>query len=91
FRDVAAYSQVITSPEQAPAVFHQAIAQAYAQRGVAHLNIPADIIGAKVSGTVPSIHTLRERSELAPPAAEIAAAAELINAAGSVAIFAGNG
>ncbi|WP_332835547.1 thiamine pyrophosphate-dependent enzyme [Herbaspirillum huttiense] len=91
FRDVAAYSQVITSPEQAPAVFHQAIAQAYAQRGVAHLNIPADIIGAKVSGTVPSIHTLRECSELAPPAAEIAAAAELINAAGSVAIFAGNG
>lgn len=91
FRDVAAYSQVITSPEQAPAVFHQAIAQAYAQRGVAHLNIPADIIGAKVSGSVPSIHTLRERSELAPPAADIAAAAELINAASSVAIFAGNG
>lgn len=91
FRDVAAYSQVVTSAEQAPAVFHQAIAQAYAQRGVAHLNIPADIIGAKVSGTVPSIATLRERSELAPPPADIAAAAELINAAGTVAIFAGNG
>ncbi|KAF1041296.1 MAG: Pyruvate dehydrogenase [ubiquinone] [Herbaspirillum frisingense] len=91
FRDVAAYTQTITSPEQAPAVFHQAIAQAYAQRGVAHLNIPADVIGAKVAQTVPSIATLRARAELAPADEEIEAAARLINAAKSVAIFAGNG
>jgi pyruvate dehydrogenase (quinone) len=91
FSDVAAYSQTIVSPDQAPAVFHQAIAQAYAQRGVAHLNIPADIIGAKTAHTVPSLATLRERGELAPAAAEIDAAARLINEAKSVAIFAGNG
>lgn len=91
FRDVAVYTQTVTNPEQAPAVFHQAIAQAYAQRGVAHLNIPADIIGAKVSQAVPSLATLHERAELTPAAEEIDAAIELINAAGSVAIFAGNG
>lgn len=91
FRDVACYTQTVTSAEQAPAVFHQAIAQAYAQRGVAHLNIPADVIGAKAAQPVPSIATLRERAELAPAASEIEAAAKLINEARTVAIFAGNG
>ncbi|WDZ98292.1 thiamine pyrophosphate-binding protein [Herbaspirillum sp. WKF16] len=91
FRDVACYTQTVTSAEQAPGVFHQAIAQAYAQRGVAHLNIPADIIGAKAAQPVPSIATLRRRAELAPAEAEIDAAAKLINEAGTVAIFAGNG
>lgn len=91
FRDVATYTQTITSAEQAPAVVHQAIAQAYAQRGVAHLNIPADVIGAKLSQTVPSMNTLRPPPELAPDPIHIAAAAQLIDAAKTVAIFAGNG
>lgn len=91
FRDVAAYSQTVTSPEQAAAVFHQAIAQAYAQRGVAHLNIPADVVGAKVSDAVPSINTLRPGGDLAPSDADIAAAVELINQAKSIAIFVGEG
>src|SRR6202007_646293 len=36
FRDVSLYTQTVSAPEQAPAVFHQAIAAAYAGRGVAH-------------------------------------------------------
>jgi len=91
FRDVACYSQIVTSAEQAPAVIHQAIAQAYAQRGVAHLNLPADIIGARAAGEVPSLQTLRARPELSPAAETIQAAADLINAAGTIAIFAGQG
>src|SRR6202035_3143881 len=43
FRDVSLYTQTVTSPEQAPAVFHQAIAAAYAARGVAHLTLPQDV------------------------------------------------
>src|ERR1700756_763854 len=46
FRDVSLYTETITAPEQAPAVFHQAIAAAYAGRGVAHLTLPQDVIGA---------------------------------------------
>src|ERR1700747_335071 len=37
FRDVSLYTQTVSSPAQAPAVIHQAIAAAYAGRGVAHL------------------------------------------------------
>src|SRR5580704_14287670 len=47
FRDVALYTETISSPSQAPAVIHQAIAAAYAGRGVAHLTLPQDVIGAK--------------------------------------------
>src|SRR3984885_7845277 len=47
FRDVSLYTQTISSPAQAPAVIHQAIAAAYAGRGVAHLTIPQDVFQAK--------------------------------------------
>lgn len=91
FRDVAVYSQMIASPDQAAAVIHQAIAEAYGAKGVAHLNIPPDVFAAKVTGKVPSVATLRPRPEVAPAAAEIAQAAQLIEAANTVAIFCGFG
>src|ERR1700733_10973234 len=47
FRDVALYTETISSPAQAPAVIHQAIAAAYAGRGVAHLTLPQDVLSAK--------------------------------------------
>lgn len=91
FRDVAVYSQVIASPEQAPAVIREAIAAAYAERGVAHINVPPDVFAAKLSDTVPSIATLRPRPEIAPGPADIAEAARLIGEAGTIAIFCGHG
>src|SRR6185437_9528643 len=36
FRDVSLYTETVSSSAQAPQVFHQAIAAAYAGRGVAH-------------------------------------------------------
>src|SRR6202051_1498442 len=45
FRDVSLYTETVSSPAQAPAVIHQAIAAAYSGRGVAHLTLPLDIIG----------------------------------------------
>src|SRR6201982_2098215 len=44
FRDVSLYTETIASPAQAPAVIHQAIATAYAGRGVAHLTLPVDVL-----------------------------------------------
>ena len=52
------------SPAQAPAVIHQAIAAAYAGRGVAHLTLPQDVIGAKADGVVSSVATLKPRPEI---------------------------
>src|ERR1700680_4761791 len=59
FRDVSLYTETISSPAQAPAVIHQAIAAAYAGRGVAHLTVPQDIIGGKSDSSVTSVATLK--------------------------------
>ena len=59
FRDVSLYTETISSPAQAPAVIHQAIAAAYAGRGVAHLTVPQDVAAAKADGMVSSVATLK--------------------------------
>src|SRR5260370_21838417 len=71
FRDVSLYTEPISSSAQAPAVIHQAIAAAYAGRGVAHLTLPQDVIGAKADGAAPSVATLKPRPELAASAADV--------------------
>jgi pyruvate dehydrogenase (quinone) len=91
FRDVSLYTQTISSPAQAPAVFHQAIAAAYAGRGVAHLTLPQDIIAAKAAGGVSSVATLRPRPELAASETDIAEIVGRIDQAGSVVIMCGAG
>jgi pyruvate dehydrogenase (quinone) len=91
FRDVSVYSQMVAAPEQAAGVFHEAIAAAYGQRGVAHINLPPEVLAAKAPNKLRSIATLRVRPEVAPAEADIVAAARLIDKAKSIAIFAGNG
>jgi pyruvate dehydrogenase (quinone) len=91
FRDVSLYTETISSPAQAPAVIHQAIAAAYAGRGVAHLTLPQDVIAAKADGSVSSVATLKPRSELAASPADVADIARRIDDAGSVVIMCGAG
>jgi thiamine pyrophosphate-dependent acetolactate synthase large subunit-like protein len=91
FRDVSLYTETISSPEQAPSVIHQAIAAAYAGRGVAHLTLPQDVMGAKAEGRVPSLATLKPRSELAASEADIDQIAHRVDQAGSVVIMCGAG
>lgn len=91
FRDVAVYSQLMASPDQAAATIQQAIATAYGERGVAHLSVPPDVFAAKAPGPVPSIATLRPKPDVAPSETDIATARALIAEAGSVAVFCGNG
>ena len=91
FRDVAVYTQTLGAAEQAPAVFHQAIAEAYGARGVAHISIPPDVFAARLSQVVPSIPTLRPRPPVAPAPEDIAAAVTLIDQAKTVAVFCGAG
>jgi pyruvate dehydrogenase (quinone) len=91
FRDVALYSEMIVSGEQAPHVIRQAIAHAYDGPGVAHINIPPDVFAAKTQGEVPSLAALRPRPEVAPAAADIDEAVRLIEDAETVAILCGAG
>src|SRR3974377_805604 len=66
FRDVSLYTETISSAGQAPAVIHQAIAAAYAGRGVAHLTVPQDVFETKAEGAVSSVGPLRAPPELVP-------------------------
>src|ERR1700686_4828195 len=91
FRDVALYTETISTPEQAPGVIHQAIAAAYAGRGVAHLTLPQDVINAKADGSVSSAATLKARAEFAASDADIDEIARRIDGADSVAIMCGAG
>src|ERR1700694_1800545 len=75
FRDVSLYTETIFSPAQAPGVIHQAIAAAYAGRGVAHLTLPQDVIAARAEGGVASIETLKPRPEFAASEHDLAAVA----------------
>ena len=91
FRDVALYTATVASAAQAPAVFHQAIAAAYAGRGVAHLTLPQDVIGAAADGQVESVATLKPRSEIAASDSDITEIARRIDQAEKVVIMCGAG
>ena len=91
FRDVSLYTETISSPSQAPAVIHQAIASAYAGRGVAHLTLPQDVISAKARGEVSSIATLKPAPEIAAGESDIAEISRLVDRAASIVIMCGAG
>jgi len=91
FRDVSLYTETLSSPAQAPAIIHQAIAAAYAGRGVAHLTLPQDVIAARADGGLSSVATLRPRAEQPASAEDVAEIARRIDAAKSVAIMCGAG
>ncbi|MGD0189937.1 MAG: thiamine pyrophosphate-binding protein [Rhizomicrobium sp.] len=91
FRDVALYTATVSSPAQAPAVFHQAIGAAYARRGVAHLTLPQDVIGAKADGHASSVSTLKPAPERAASDADIRDIASRIDRVGNIVIMCGAG
>jgi pyruvate dehydrogenase (quinone) len=91
FRDVALYTQTITTAAQAPGVIHQAISTAYAGPGVAHLTLPVDVLSSKAEGATASLATLVPRGEILPNDAAIQEAARRIDEAGSVVIMCGHG
>ena len=91
FRDACVYATSVTSPDAASAQIHEAISASYAMRGVALLNIPQDVFGAKTSKSALSPATLRAPREIAPDQADIDAAATLIDHAKSVVLFVGYG
>jgi pyruvate dehydrogenase (quinone) len=91
FRDVSLYTETISSPAQAPAVIHQAIAAAYAGRGVAHLTLPQDVVNARAEVSVASLATLKPRPEAVASEADITEIARRIDQADSVVIMCGAG
>ncbi len=91
FRDVALYTETISTGAQAPGVIHQAIAAAYAGPGVAHLTLPQDVLTETTTHATPSIATLRPRGEIAPSDADIGEAVQRIQDAEKIAFLCGAG
>lgn len=91
FRDSCVYAASVTSPDAAAAQIHEAIATAYARRGVALLNIPQDVFAAKTSKSQLSLATLRPPPEVIPAAADLDAAARILDPAKSITLFVGYG
>ncbi len=91
FRDVSLYTQTVTTGAQAPRVFHEAIAAAYAGPGVAHLTLPMDVLSLKSEVPTSSIATLVPRGETLPNDAAVCEAARRIDEAESVVIMCGHG
>jgi pyruvate dehydrogenase (quinone) len=91
FRDVSLYTETISSPAQAPVLIHEAIAAAYAGRGVAHLTAPVDVLTAKADGSVASIATLKPSPEISASEDDIAEMGRRIDEAGNIVIMCGAG
>jgi len=91
FDDVAAYNEVVMTPEQAPRVFAEACRVALTEKTVAHVNIPSDVCAKTVSGSTKVWDSIPSHHTTMPEQSAIEAAADLLNRSERVAILAGNG
>ncbi|MDV7086536.1 pyruvate dehydrogenase [Rhodococcus sp. IEGM 248] len=90
FVECSRYAELIGSPAQAPRVTASAIAHATALSGVAVITLPGDIADRPAEGKAPSVPRTGVPA-IVPDQADVQALADAVNAAGKVAIFAGEG
>jgi pyruvate dehydrogenase (quinone) len=100
FEDVAVYDQMVVNPAQMPALVDIAVRTAYARRGVAHLTVPNDIQVAEAGeqpyemvapARPPATAPVYLPSPVRPREEDVAAAADVLNAARKPAILVGVG
>jgi len=98
FKDVASeYLQMVTVPEQLPNVLDRAIRIAEARRAPTCIILPADVQELDYTAPphefkfVPSSDAATGRPEAVPVDADLARAAEVLNAGGKVAMLVGQG
>lgn len=100
YQDLAVYNLMVTNPQQMPGVVDLAIRNALAKQGVAHLTFPNDVQVAPVSqdpyqhvgpGGAPESSPTISLPQLPPSQADIAKAAEVLNAGSKIAMLVGLG
>jgi len=96
FSDVAEYVQTIVSPEQAQAVIDTAFRTAITRKQPCVVILPHDVQGLKMAEPGAEMWVSRSSAvapstEIAPPAAQLHAAAEIINAGERVTFLVGAG
>jgi pyruvate dehydrogenase (quinone) len=90
FVECSNYCEMISTPEQSPRVVAMAMRHAITLKGVAVITLPGDIVELDAAGVAPAF-ALTRRPTLIPDASDVAALAEAVNRARTVAIFAGAG
>lgn len=90
FVECSRYTEMISTAAQAPRVVQSAMQHAVAQSGVAVITLPGDVAQESAVGTPPPLVRTHTPS-IVPADEDVRVLADAINAASSVAIFAGAG
>ncbi|WGW11804.1 pyruvate dehydrogenase [Saxibacter everestensis] len=90
FNECSLYTELVSTAAQAPRVMRSAMQAAITQGGVAVVTLPGDIAELAAIGPTPAL-ALPATPAVVPPESEVRRLADAINAAGKVAIFAGQG
>jgi pyruvate dehydrogenase (quinone) len=90
FVECSNYRELISTAAQAPRVVNSALRHAIGLRGVAVVTIPGDVAELEAAGSIPKF-VKPSRPSIVPAEADVRALAEAINAAKTIAIFAGAG
>lgn len=91
FSDCNSYNQIADTPAQVPHMLQAAMQTAVAEGGVGIVGIPGDLTAAKAATPVGATTVLETENLPAPDPKKVKAAAEMLNGAGSVTIYAGSG
>ncbi|MGC5628825.1 pyruvate dehydrogenase [Georgenia sp. Z1344] len=90
FTECSVYSELVSTPTQSPRIVHSAITHALAAPGVAVVTLPGDVADEEATADAPA-YVPTVRGTLEPAQSALDAAAEAIDDAKRVAIFAGAG
>jgi len=91
FADVSVFCETVTSIDQVPRIIEQAVNAALSERGVAVLSLPGDVGGLDLPKNTAVPRFLPAQPVLGPDPDAVRAAADAINAAGSVTFLVGQG
>lgn len=91
FEQASHWCELLSTPEQMPRLAHVAIQHAVGKRGAAVLVVPGDVGGLSAAAPTGLVSEPVGPGRVAPDEAAVERLAELIEAAGKVAIFAGVG
>ena len=91
FRECSVYTELVSVPAQLPRILHIAMRTAIERRGVAVVVIPGEIFQSPLPRSTPASAIRPTMPIVRPSDDELAAAAEVLNAARAVTILAGAG
>ncbi|QEC46431.1 pyruvate oxidase [Baekduia soli] len=91
FADVAVFARTVSSPQQMPGLLERAVQSAIQESGVAVLTLPGDVGGQDLPRSTPAAHFTATSGPVTPDPDALRAAAQAIDAAGTVTMLVGIG